>query len=1583
MKPSFKRNKYTKRIIFIISVVVFASILLTSIYKAFASSYDSRVIDTDSQFNVGTLTNTSSVGTGSSSVVALNASGYKKQLVFNNTGGALTDYQVLIDESEGAYFKMEESSGAFTDSSGNDNIGTRNGGITSVVGRVGNAGYFHGPASSPDYILFPNSDTYSPKNAITVSTWLKPSVSYQPNIGIITKRYADSADPYNSYMLGTDSSSPASKYMFCLSNGSVGTQTCVTSTSYLSTDWQHVSGIYDGTRLYIYVNGVQENSVLKSGLIGYSSIGLVVGGTRAVDPNSRFGGAIDEVRVYGRALPTSEVLSLVNTNESPLLGSVYSRALQNGNDIRFYDSDGVTPLSYWIENYYGSGQNSKIWVKIPSIGATTTKSIYIHYGNVDLPAASSGTNTFQFFSDATDYSNWSYGTTNTGGDLRFSFTGSYCSTRAVNLTAPWVVEARIRHSNATNSNVYFGIGNGVGTSMPTRWNVQVYRNPPAYPQTWWSYNNGSIGSVFTPFVWDRYYIMKEVSRGSTIYDHYISDTNRSLLGSNLASTYGTGGEVNPSTGISICNGSASWNVNTYITWLFARKYAATEPVLSSVGAELPLAVSTGSWVSSNSSSNVIDLRWNGGWGDTGAGTQAFAVAASDVNSTDKITFKIRVATTISGLADATYYNLGFTEPGVPFVKTKEYFEALGIPTGANRYVQVEADFEQSSGTSPKLDSITLNFRKDNTNPANGSVDPLLGVFKTAAKTEQVLKSSWTNTSGPYVEFTSGSDPESGVQGYCVYLGTTQSSDPLMTKGILGASEQSSDNSGCPYVTYNQYIDISQHLDTALITNTTYYLNIRAKDYQGNMFYSLLTSDYNVFDFKYDNVAPTNPLAISAPQSYQNDVSNVVLYWPVSGDSGPIEVSSGVKGYQYRIGLNGNWYGANHVGTGDCSDVITTGQYTLNPSFDTIQVGENMFYLRTIDNACNVAQVHSTALIKYSGLAPTEPLNLEVQPALNTDNSFAFSWQSPARYNGLESLINYCYSVNTKPSPNTCIWTRNKSLSAEAYATQPGANTMYIVAKDEAGNVNYDAYASVVFTANTAAPSVPLNVDISDISIKISSNWKLAVTWDLPEIVGTGIASYKVYRSTQSSVTCSSSASSFSYIGSTGGTSYSDSGLSQLDYSYCIKACDSANNCSAYSSTVTLHPTGKFTSPAVLVSDPAVNSIGIQKATISWVTNRTSDSRVQYGTESGVYFEEEIGNSDQVTSHSIKLTNLLPGKVYYFISKWTDEDGNLGKSNEMSFATNPSPEAFDVKTTEIGLNYATVTFSVKGAAEVHIKYGKNGSLSSEQTINTSEDLSRYSIRLTDLEDNTKYNYKFVLVDSDGGIYPTLVDFAFTTPPRPRVSNIRVQQVKNTASSTVQVSWVSNTEISSIIKYYPSTSVDQEKTLADLKLIKGEHKVNLSGLSAERTYSMVITGRDVYGNEAVSDVQVFTTALDTRPPAISELVAEGEKVIYSADNSDSGIQMVVSWMTDEPATSQVEFGEGSGTVYPSKTFEDSGLTTEHIVILPNLMPSKVYHLRVISKDKSGNTSVSYDTVVVTPNKSESALDLIFNSLQGLFK
>jgi len=75
-------------------------------------------------------------------------------------------------------------------------------------------------------------------------------------------------------------------------------------------------------------------------------------------------------------------------------------------DIRFVSSDEKSVLSYWRESYTTSSI-AVFWVKVPSLPANSTTTIYMYYGNVLANSESSGENTFIFFDDFSgDLSKW-------------------------------------------------------------------------------------------------------------------------------------------------------------------------------------------------------------------------------------------------------------------------------------------------------------------------------------------------------------------------------------------------------------------------------------------------------------------------------------------------------------------------------------------------------------------------------------------------------------------------------------------------------------------------------------------------------------------------------------------------------------------------------------------------------------------------------------------------------------------------------------------------------------------------------------------------------------------------------------------------------------------------------------------------------------------------------------------------------------------------------------------------------------------------------------------------------------------------
>ena len=95
------------------------------------------------------------------------------------------------------------------------------------------------------------------------------------------------------------------------------------------------------------------------------------------------------------AAPLTDYQVLINLNAGNF---VFANARIDGGDIRVTDTDQVTLLSYWLENYNSVAQTARLWVKVPSI-PIGSKTIWLVYGNSTATTISNGAATFDFFDD--------------------------------------------------------------------------------------------------------------------------------------------------------------------------------------------------------------------------------------------------------------------------------------------------------------------------------------------------------------------------------------------------------------------------------------------------------------------------------------------------------------------------------------------------------------------------------------------------------------------------------------------------------------------------------------------------------------------------------------------------------------------------------------------------------------------------------------------------------------------------------------------------------------------------------------------------------------------------------------------------------------------------------------------------------------------------------------------------------------------------------------------------------------------------------------------------------------------------------
>ncbi len=77
----------------------------------------------------------------------------------------------------------------------------------------------------------------------------------------------------------------------------------------------------------------------------------------------------------------------------------FTKAKSDGSDVRLTSDDGTTLVPFWIEKWDSANKSASLWVKVPSIAAVGSATLYLYYGNASAVSASNGSATFEFFDD--------------------------------------------------------------------------------------------------------------------------------------------------------------------------------------------------------------------------------------------------------------------------------------------------------------------------------------------------------------------------------------------------------------------------------------------------------------------------------------------------------------------------------------------------------------------------------------------------------------------------------------------------------------------------------------------------------------------------------------------------------------------------------------------------------------------------------------------------------------------------------------------------------------------------------------------------------------------------------------------------------------------------------------------------------------------------------------------------------------------------------------------------------------------------------------------------------------------------------
>lgn len=294
-----------------------------------------------------------------------------------------------------AYYTFDDGTGI--DSSGNGRNGILVNEPTYVAGGVGNgAMQFDG---IDDYI---NVGDIFYSDSLTVCTWVNPAVIDENIKSLVIKRNSSGIKAgANEWMMVQ--SSEGFQYAAWSATGDVVVD--LKGPSLTSNDlnkWSHVCAVQqgDGKESYLYVNGSQVNSVSQSGIMANKSGHVQIAARTNNNSQRYFNGSMDEVRIYNRALSSSEISEIYSLTQTsipeeedpvpptpvpepepespadttaPVISSVQSSSITTSSVIISWntDEDATSKIDYGLTiNYSNSTIESSIYKKSHSVTLT-------------------------------------------------------------------------------------------------------------------------------------------------------------------------------------------------------------------------------------------------------------------------------------------------------------------------------------------------------------------------------------------------------------------------------------------------------------------------------------------------------------------------------------------------------------------------------------------------------------------------------------------------------------------------------------------------------------------------------------------------------------------------------------------------------------------------------------------------------------------------------------------------------------------------------------------------------------------------------------------------------------------------------------------------------------------------------------------------------------------------------------------------------------------------------------------------------------------------------------------------------------
>jgi chitodextrinase len=273
----------------------------------------------------------------------------------------------------------------------------------------------------------------------------------------------------------------------------------------------------------------------------------------------------------------------------------------------------------------------------------------------------------------------------------------------------------------------------------------------------------------------------------------------------------------------------------------------------------------------------------------------------------------------------------------------------------------------------------------------------------------------------------------------------------------------------------------------------------------------------------------------------------------------------------------------------------------------------------------------------------------------------------------------------------------------------------------------------------------------------------------------------------------------------------------------------------------------FTPP---VLSAVTATTGTSSAAISWLTDKPSNTQVQYGTTTAYGSQTTLSNS-MVTSHAAVITGLRVGTVYHYNARSADALGNLGVSGDMTVL---------IADAQAPTTPPSFTATVASPIRINLAWGAstdNGTVAGYRLYRDSVLITTRTSRSyadSALQPNTPYSYAVEAYDTAGNTSGqatvSATTLADTTAPTVSLSAPSSGATVSGISVTIRASASDNVAVAGVQFAVDGVSVGAEDTISPYSISWNSTTV------ANGSHAITAIARDASGNTRTSSARSVT-------------------------------------------------------------------------------------------------------------------------------